>query len=134
MFSHALTPHIQFLTAKKKSDFGPRRVRYFSNSPRVAGTKERICNPIRCIDNLLSIFFERSYKHYPHMLVFNIVGKLIFGRPLRSRVYFSRTDRSVTSCSVWLWPTTAAFNLHYSSVVNGLCMILNSGERYNMIP
>ena len=54
MFSHALTPHIQFLTAKKKSDFGPRRVRYFSNSPRVAGAKERICNPIRCIDILFT--------------------------------------------------------------------------------
>ena len=39
---------------KKKSDFGPRRVRYFSNSPRVAGAKERICNPIRCIDILFT--------------------------------------------------------------------------------
>ena len=38
-----LTPHIQFLTPKKKSDFGPRRVRSFSNSPTVDGAKERIC-------------------------------------------------------------------------------------------
>src|SRR4029434_7478059 len=50
MFSHALTPHIQYLTQKKKkSDFGPRRVRSFSNSPTVDAAKERIFNPIRCI-------------------------------------------------------------------------------------
>src|SRR4029434_5666021 len=54
MFSHALTPHIQFLTPKKISDFGPRGVRSFSNSQRVAGAKERICNPIRCIDILFT--------------------------------------------------------------------------------
>ena len=35
-------------------DFGPRHVRSFSNSPRVAGAKERICNPIRCIDILFT--------------------------------------------------------------------------------
>ena len=29
---------------QKKSDFGPRRVRSFSNSPAVDGAKERICN------------------------------------------------------------------------------------------
>ena len=38
MFSHALTPHIQFLTP------GPRRVRSFLNSPTVDSAKERICN------------------------------------------------------------------------------------------
>ena len=40
--------------AKKKSDFGPRRVRSFSNSPTVNAAMERICNPIRCIDILFT--------------------------------------------------------------------------------
>ena len=43
MFSHALTPHIQFLTPKKKQIFGL-GVRSFSNSPTVDSAKERICN------------------------------------------------------------------------------------------
>ena len=42
--SHATHP---ISHAKKKSDFGPRRVRSFSNSPTVDGAKERICNA-RC--------------------------------------------------------------------------------------
>ena len=39
--SHATHP---ISHAKKKSDFGPRRVRSFSNSPTVDSAKERICN------------------------------------------------------------------------------------------
>ena len=41
---HTLSRHTSNFSRQKKSDFGPRRVRSFSNSPTVDSAKERICN------------------------------------------------------------------------------------------
>ena len=43
VFTRSHATH-QISHGKKKSDFGPRRVRSFSNSPTVDSAKERICN------------------------------------------------------------------------------------------